>query len=79
MQNLLICLELSLSQNSNKPLVRYGIDKYTLEEQGLSKELIHRLYKGLYVYSLGFNSIIKQVILHSKNNYKIAVTIWKAF
>lgn len=42
-----------------KPIARYGIDRLTLANGGISDETIDRIYRSLFVYSVGFHELIK--------------------
>lgn len=42
-----------------KPITRYGIDRLTLSKGGISDEMIDRIYRSLFVYSVGFHELIK--------------------
>ena len=38
-----------------KPISRYGIDRMELTNNGIPNEFVDRLYRSLFVYSLGFH------------------------
>lgn len=40
------------------PLMRYSIDRGTLFDKSVSQEDIDRIYRGLFVYSIGFYEMI---------------------
>lgn len=68
-----------LKVDKKKPIVRYGVDRYSLTSEGLSKPLVNRLYRALFVYSIGFNELMQAVLKHTRNNYGMTVAIWKVF
>jgi hypothetical protein len=41
-----------------KPTVRYGIDKDTLKLLGVTEVNVDRLYRALFVYSIGFYELL---------------------
>ena len=61
------------------PMSRYGIDKLYLHSQGLPMEDIERIYRSLFVYSIGFYEMILKCVTHAKNKYSILSSLWKVF
>jgi len=49
-----------------KPISKFGIDRITLTNSGIPNEEVSHLYRGLFVYSLGFFSLIKDIIAKKK-------------
>lgn len=49
------------------PMVKYGIDKDTLNNSGMSSESINHLYRALFVYSIGFYNLVKELIEKTKD------------
>ena len=41
--------------------------------------MIHRLYKGLYIYTVGFFHLISLCTLNSSNKNNTIISIWKVF
>ena len=70
---------LLLKPESKQPLSRYWVDKYSLSKEGLDLKTIERLYKALYVYSIGFNDLMKVITSKAKNHFKTAGEIWRVF
>jgi hypothetical protein len=68
-----------LKPESKNPLKRFGIDREELKIGDISEENIDRIYRALFVYSLGFYEMMNKTLGHSrkKNNFKSA--IWKVF
>ncbi|CDW82298.1 UNKNOWN [Stylonychia lemnae] len=63
-----------------QPLSRYGMDRMHLTNQGIPNDLVNRIYNSLFVYTLGFYSLIKEA---TKNiiDERIATQskIWKVY
>ena len=68
-----------LKPESKEPMARYGIDKMTLTTAGIPIEVVDRIFRGLFVYSIGFYELINKCVVHTKGKYKIVTSIWKAF
>lgn len=69
-----------LKSEHKEPLMRYGVSRRTLTEAGLSDDLVDRLYRALFVYSVGFYELINKCLEHTANRkYTIIVSIWKVF
>jgi len=51
------------------PVSRYGIDKFTLVNAGLSSEEVDRIYRSLFVYSVGFFELLRKVLGSSESNF----------
>ncbi|CAG9311629.1 unnamed protein product [Blepharisma stoltei] len=61
------------------PLIRYGIDRTSLLNAGLPPQEVDRLYRSLFVYSIGFYQMILKVLEHTDKKYTIVAGIWKVF
>ena len=61
------------------PISRYGIDRLELSKAGIPNEMIDRIYRALFVYSVGFYELIKKCLQHTKNKYTIIISMWKVF
>ena len=69
-----------LTQPEHKnPVHRYGIDRQTLVDAGISSEEVDRIYRSLFVYSVGFFELLKKILATTSKNYQIITTIWKVF
>lgn len=53
------CKEYKFENVEYAALKRLTIDKNSLVSQGLNPLNLNRLYKSLFVYSLGFNNLLK--------------------
>jgi len=42
-------------------------------------EDIERIYRSLFVYSIGFYEMILKCVTHAKNKYTILSSLWKVF
>ena len=57
-------------------LKKYNIDKNSLISLGVSPDNASRILKSLYVYSMGFNNTLKEMI---GGNNRIKLIIWRVF
>lgn len=46
---------------------------------GIPIEIIDRIYRSLFVYSVGFYELIKSCLKHTEKKYTIITSIWKVF
>ena len=62
------------------PIMRYEIDRGTLESLKVSSELTERIYKSLFVHTIGFYHLLNE-ILNNIPEGKQAVTtnVWKVY
>lgn len=68
-----------LRPTHKNPLKRYLIDKIYLASQGMSLADIERIYRAMFVYSVGFYEMISKCVQHAKNKYCILSSFWKVF
>jgi hypothetical protein len=68
-----------LKSEHKTPVSRYGISRLHLQQAGLNEELIDRIYRALFVYSVGFYELIGKCLEHTNNKYTIIVAIWKVY
>ena len=61
------------------PLVRYQVDRLFLNNAGVPEVDIDRIYRGLFVYSIGFYEMIHKCLTHAQNKYTILSSFWKVF
>ena len=57
-----------LKPEHKTPISRYGIDKMTLTNAGVPVETVDRLYRALFVHSVGFFEFIKTCFDHVGKN-----------
>ena len=41
--------------------------------------MIDRIYRGLFVYSIGFYEMLNKALDHAKNKYTLLSSIWKVY
>lgn len=61
------------------PIHRYGIDRTSLTSVGVLQEDVDRIYRSLFVYSVGFFELLKKILSTTENNFATITTIWKVF
>ena len=61
------------------PISRYGIDRLILRNSSIPNDVIDRVYRALFVYSVGFHELIKKCLEHTEKKYTIITSIWKVF
>lgn len=61
------------------PIVRYQIDRVFLVNSGVNIEQIDRIYRGLFVYSIGFYEMIQKCLSHATHKYTLLANVWKVF
>lgn len=61
------------------PIHRYGIDRNNLVNSGISTEEVDRIYRSLFVYSVGFFEMLKKILSTTERNYQIITSIWKVY
>lgn len=76
--------ELSLAKNIVKMdkksvISQYGIDRFTLGDAGIPKEVIDRVYRCLFVYSTGFHQMLTKLLTHTQGKYLVIKSIWRTF
>ena len=68
-----------LKPEHQNPIYRYGIDRVILAQAGIPIETIDRIYRSLFVYSVGFYELIKNCLQHTQKKYTLITNIWKVF
>ena len=61
------------------PIYRYGIDRQSLIDAGISPGEVDRIYRSLFVYSVGFFEMLKKMLSTTGKNFTIITQIWKVF
>jgi len=61
------------------PASRYGIDWMQLLGAGLPTLFVERIYRGLFVHSMGFFEILWKILEHSSSNSIIVTSIWRVY
>ena len=62
-----------------QPISRYGIEKMQLQSAGIPIHDIDRVYRCLFVYSVGFYELIRDLLEHTQKKYSMITAIWKVF
>ena len=68
-----------IKAGKQKPISQYGIDRQTLGKYGLNTELVNRVYRGLFVYSVGFFELLNKWTLHAQSKTSLVATIWRVY
>lgn len=68
-----------LKPEDKKPISRYQIDRLDLQNSGIPNEMVDRIYRALFVYSVGFYELIKKCLEHTEKKYTIITAIWRVF
>jgi hypothetical protein len=68
-----------LKPESKQPISRYGIDRQLLLQSGIPGDTVDRVYRALFVYSVGFYELLKKCLEHTGKKYSIITSLWKVF
>ena len=68
-----------LKPEHKNPISRYGIDRIAFNVAGIPGELTDRVYRALFVYSVGFYELIKKCLQHTEKKYTLITNVWKVF
>ena len=68
-----------LKPDNHLPVIRYGIDRSQLYAAGMDTDTADRIYRALFVYSVGFYELIKRCLAQTQKKYTIITKIWKVF
>jgi hypothetical protein len=68
-----------LKPEHKNPISRYLIDRNELVNCGIPNDVVNRIYRCLFVYSVGFYEMMAKVIEHSSQKYSLVSRIWKVF
>ncbi|KAK9820233.1 hypothetical protein WJX72_007746 [[Myrmecia] bisecta] len=63
----------------SKGLGRFGLSREALAGGGLSSEEVDRLYRSMYVYTVGFQDLLKDLLTHCDNRAAVLHNVWRAF
>ena len=64
---------------NKQPLQRYFIDRVHLHMVNLDDTAIDRIYRSLFVYSVGFYEMLNKTLVHAKNKYTLLSSIWMVY
>lgn len=68
-----------LNADKKSPCARYGVDRVNLIKEGIPTEEVTRIYRGLFVYSVGFYELLKKAMTHSERKFTLITAIWKVY
>jgi hypothetical protein len=68
-----------LKPEHKNPISRYGIDRMAFSQSGIPNDLVDRVYRALFVYSVGFYELIKKCLQHTEKKYTLITNVWKVF
>eukprot|EP00240_Pyramimonas_obovata_P015475 CAMPEP_0118956300 /NCGR_PEP_ID=MMETSP1169-20130426/61477_1 /TAXON_ID=36882 /ORGANISM="Pyramimonas obovata, Strain CCMP722" /LENGTH=266 /DNA_ID=CAMNT_0006904315 /DNA_START=227 /DNA_END=1024 /DNA_ORIENTATION=+ len=68
-----------ISTASLAGLTSYGLSREELSRDGLSAPTIERVYRALYVYTIGFHDTMKDLFVHAKSSDQVVRKVWKSF
>lgn len=60
-------------------LKRYGVDRQTFEQSGMDQETCDRIYRALFVYSVGFYELLQKCMEHADSKSKNVAALWRVF
>ena len=60
-----------LKPTQKLPLQRYSIDRLFLHSVNVEVSMIDRIYRGLFVYSIGYYEMLNKALSHAKNKYTL--------
>jgi hypothetical protein len=55
-----------LKSEHKTPVTRYGIGRLDFQAAGLDEPTIDRVYRALFVYSVGFYELLEKCLEHTK-------------
>ena len=61
------------------PIQRYQIHSQELQKEGIPADEVNRIYRGLFVYSVGFYELLNKCLEHTNKKYTVITAIWKVF
>ena len=59
--------------------LRYGIDYVSLSQQGLLRDQITRLHRSLYIYTVGFYSVVREACSNAKVKKNVIVGVMRVY
>lgn len=68
-----------LKPEHKNPISRYGIDRMAFNANGIPSDLVDRIYRALFVYSVGFYELVGRCLEHTEKKYTIITNIWKVY
>ena len=68
-----------LKPEHKNPISRYGIDRMVFASYGIPTDVVDRVYRALFVYSVGFHELIKKCLMHCEKKFTLITNVWKVF
>ena len=68
-----------LKPEHQAPISRYGIDPHALSNANIGNDLAERVYRSLFVYSVGFYELIQECLKNTPKRVSMITNIWKVF
>ena len=68
-----------MKPENRNPMQRYGVDPQTLQAAGVPQEAVERIYRSLFVYSVGFYEMLKKLLNHVDGKFSVLTSIWKVY
>lgn len=62
-----------------KGLAAFGLTRTELQGAGLSSEAVDRVYRSLYVYTVGFFDVMQEILEHSEFRLEVLSNVWRGF
>jgi hypothetical protein len=54
-----------LKPENKNHISRYGINRFELINSGIPNDFVDRIYRCLFVYSVGFYEMLEKLVIHS--------------
>ena len=70
---------LQQSRGALKGLLSVGLSREALKAAGLHGEEVDRLYRSMYVHSIGFYDVLKELFVHCDNRGALLRAVWQSF
>ncbi|GFR49058.1 hypothetical protein Agub_g11084 [Astrephomene gubernaculifera] len=70
---------LKMDASALRGLASYGLTRVELLGAGLSNDAIDRLYRCMYVYTVGFFDVMQDILSHNDFRTEILSNVWKGF
>lgn len=68
-----------VASESRQPLIRYGVDRQSLISAGVTNSQVDRIFRALFVYSIGFYQLINKAMEHCAKKNVLTASIWKVY
>ena len=60
-------------------LAHYGLNRPSLLAAGLSHAEVDHLFRALYTFTVGFQDVLKDLLLHAPQRQRVLHDVWRAF